>query len=182
MRRGRIITVAIAACAVFLLTVSSAFAATPRQIYADLADNGKLDTAYTRADLQNAALDASVQGYGGTVVGTLKPVANVAGAVATVCGSSSASGGTNGTSAGMNGAKCGKSYTCAGVKGTSRTSGTGSTGAPGSHKCGVAGVQHTAAGTLPFTGQQLSLFLVLGLMLVASGLLLRRTAREKSRS
>jgi hypothetical protein len=37
-----------------LLCVGSAFAATPQRIYRDLADNGKLDGRYTRAEVERA--------------------------------------------------------------------------------------------------------------------------------
>ena len=47
------------------LAVSSiAFAATPSQIYADYADNSRLDRQYSDADLQAALNSAVVQGYG----------------------------------------------------------------------------------------------------------------------
>jgi hypothetical protein len=46
------------------LTAPAAFAATPQQIYRDYADNGRIDGHYSRADLQRALQDASVQGYG----------------------------------------------------------------------------------------------------------------------
>jgi hypothetical protein len=37
-----------------LVAAGSAFAATPQTIYRDLADNGKLDGAYSRADIERA--------------------------------------------------------------------------------------------------------------------------------
>ena len=186
MRRGRIIGVGAAVITAVLLSATAAFAATPRQIYADLADNGKLDNVYSKADLQNAALDASVQGYGGTEQVVLKPTAQVQAAQKTVCAEKN--GATNGsTTGGMNGAKvCGHTYVCVGTNG-SATSGTSTGGVNGanassSRSCGhVLAAQHTA-GALPFTGAQLTVFLVIGLALISSGLLLRRTAREKSRS
>ena len=49
----------------FALAVSTtAFAATPSQIYADYADNNRLDRQYSDADLQGALNSAVVQGYG----------------------------------------------------------------------------------------------------------------------
>jgi hypothetical protein len=42
----------------------SAAAATPGQIYRDYADNGRIDGAYSTADLQAAQTNAAVQGYG----------------------------------------------------------------------------------------------------------------------
>lgn len=47
-----------------------AFGATPRDIYKDYADNGTLDSNYSKADLQRALKDATVQGYGSPVVVT----------------------------------------------------------------------------------------------------------------
>ena len=38
-------------------------AATPQQIYRDLADNGRLDRAYTKADLDRALSNPSIPGY-----------------------------------------------------------------------------------------------------------------------
>ena len=53
-----------------LVVVSAATAATPREIYADYADNGRLDRTYSDSDLRNALNDAAVQGYGKPVVTT----------------------------------------------------------------------------------------------------------------
>ena len=47
-----------------LVVVSTATAATPSQIYADYADNGRLDKVYSDADLQGALNSAVIQGYG----------------------------------------------------------------------------------------------------------------------
>jgi hypothetical protein len=43
-----------AIAALGLVGAGSAFAATPQQIYRDLADNGRLDGVYTRADIERA--------------------------------------------------------------------------------------------------------------------------------
>jgi hypothetical protein len=43
-----------AVAALALLGAGSAFAATPQKIYRDLADNGRLDGKYTRADIERA--------------------------------------------------------------------------------------------------------------------------------
>lgn len=53
----------IAAVTLAAVSTDSASAATPRQIYSDLAD-GRLDRTYSRAELQRAFRDASVQTYG----------------------------------------------------------------------------------------------------------------------
>ena len=47
-----------------LLVISAASAASPSEIYADYADNGRLDRTYSDSDLRNALNDAAVQGYG----------------------------------------------------------------------------------------------------------------------
>lgn len=47
-----------------LVVVAVATAASPREIYADYADNGRLDRSYSDTDLRNALNDAAVQGYG----------------------------------------------------------------------------------------------------------------------
>ena len=47
-----------------LAVVSVAAAASPREIYADYADNGRLDRTYSQGELRNALNNAAVQGYG----------------------------------------------------------------------------------------------------------------------
>lgn len=51
-----------------LVVAPAAFAATPKQIYRDYADNGRLDMKYSKADLNRALKDAVIQGYGDTNV------------------------------------------------------------------------------------------------------------------
>lgn len=73
MRRGAgrlVATVAVAL--VGLLASSAAFAAGPRQIYDDFADNGRLDGAYSPRELQAALSSATIQGYGTPAV--VKPM------------------------------------------------------------------------------------------------------------
>jgi hypothetical protein len=53
--------VLMAACA--LLLAPGASAATPQQIYGDLADNGRLDRKYSRADVNRALRNPSIPGY-----------------------------------------------------------------------------------------------------------------------
>jgi hypothetical protein len=71
MRRGRIMTVATVLGALALIAATGAGAATPRQIYADYADNGRLDHHYTKAELQSALNDALIEGYGGASAGAM---------------------------------------------------------------------------------------------------------------
>jgi hypothetical protein len=51
-----------------LAVSSTAMAASPSQIYADYADNNRLDKAYSDSDLQAALNSAVVQGYGNPAV------------------------------------------------------------------------------------------------------------------
>jgi hypothetical protein len=48
--------------------VSVAAAASPREIYEDFADNGRLDQTYSETDLRRVLADASIQGYGNPTV------------------------------------------------------------------------------------------------------------------
>jgi hypothetical protein len=60
----RLISLGVIACAVGMLVAApAALGATPQRIYRDYADNGRLDHAYSRADLQRAQRYASLQGY-----------------------------------------------------------------------------------------------------------------------
>ena len=63
MLRRRLILLGVVACAVGMLVAPSALGATPQQIYRDYADNGRLDHAYSKADLQAAQKYAALQGY-----------------------------------------------------------------------------------------------------------------------
>lgn len=62
MCRGAL-TATVASGLVALLTAGSAGAATPQQIYRDLADNGRLDRTYSRADLDRALRNPSIPAY-----------------------------------------------------------------------------------------------------------------------
>jgi hypothetical protein len=139
-----------------LIAASAAGAATPAEIYADLAAHGKLTKAYSAADLRAASLDAGVQGYGGPAEQTVRPVVVQAAAAATKTAA--------------------QSYRCVGLDRT----GTRSM-APAA-AC-VKGAQFTKANTapaatLPFTGLQLGVFAAVGLALLGGGLVLRRAARD----
>ncbi len=62
MRRGAL-TATLAAGLGALLLTANAGAATPQQIYRDLADNGRLDRTYSRADLDKALNNPSLPAY-----------------------------------------------------------------------------------------------------------------------
>lgn len=49
--------------ALIALTAGSASAATPQQVYQDLADNGRLDHRYSRADIERAFGNPSIPAY-----------------------------------------------------------------------------------------------------------------------
>jgi hypothetical protein len=58
---------ALAIVSALLVSVPGALAAGPRDIYKDLADNGRVDGNYTRAEMNAFLQNASVQGYGNPV-------------------------------------------------------------------------------------------------------------------
>jgi hypothetical protein len=62
------LTVALAIVSAVLVGAPGALAAGPRDIYKDLADNGRVDGNYTRAEMNAFLQSASVQGYGNPVV------------------------------------------------------------------------------------------------------------------
>jgi hypothetical protein len=63
-----------------LLVATGAFGATPKEIYRDYADNGRLDRTYSQADVDRALKDAVLQGYGNQNVNAgLAPAAGAAG-------------------------------------------------------------------------------------------------------
>jgi hypothetical protein len=172
MRRGRSIGGVALAVTVFLalaLTPAALAGGTPMDICKDLQD-GTLNGTYTVAELQAFFSDPTVQGYCGPIAGT--------GAVTPGPTAPPQAAGVAGTAT-------------SGVKGVAKTV---SAAAP-THA--VLGAQHSAAaparsaaaplaatktrGTLPFTGAQLTLFALVGLALLATGVLLRSTARQSKR-
>lgn len=68
MNRRKIVTALLATLLVGLVALPGALAASPREIYADFADNGRLDKRYSAADLRQALQDAEAQGYPGAGV------------------------------------------------------------------------------------------------------------------
>lgn len=63
MRRGGALTATVASGLGALLLAASAGAATPQQIYGDLADNNRLDRKYSRADIERALGNPSLPAY-----------------------------------------------------------------------------------------------------------------------
>ena len=92
MGRNRIEVALLTLFAAALIAASGAFAATPQEIYSDYADNGKLDKAYTPADLDRALKNAAVQAYGKPSSGGLGPAVEE--------GKDNPSGGAGGSSGG----------------------------------------------------------------------------------
>lgn len=158
MRRGRFFTALAVVAALTLYAAATTLAAGSRAIYNDAAD-GKLSRSYSRADLQAATKDATVEGYGGVQQQTMRPVVARAAATQVCVGLRQ-----NGTKimAPANASNTGaNAHACANVKGAQFT------------KTNVA-----PAGTLPFTGLRIWVFAALGLSLLAGGLLLRRASRD----
>src|SRR5215213_1387733 len=90
--RKRGITVLGVVALLALMAVSTAASASPREIYADFADNGRLDQTYSANDLNRALADTTIQGYGKpTVKAGLQPAIQQQ---LGVVGGSSGSGGT----------------------------------------------------------------------------------------
>ncbi len=69
MKFGRIVTGVLAILVMAVVAAPGASAASPREIYADFADNGRLDGNYSKADLERALQDAEGQGYPGAGTG-----------------------------------------------------------------------------------------------------------------
>jgi hypothetical protein len=62
MCRGAL-TLTVSTFCALLLAAGTAAAATPQQIYRDLADNGRLDRKYSRADVNRALRNPSIPSY-----------------------------------------------------------------------------------------------------------------------
>jgi hypothetical protein len=176
MRRGRILSglVAILAIISAASVVPSAFAdgGTPMDICQDLQD-GHLDGTYTPAQLSAFFSDPTVQGYCGpiTVVvppptgqtppPTAPPVQATPQPVVVTA---------------VKAARVARSTPTAQVKGAQHTV----TAPPQRSVAPATAVRRS--GTLPFTGMQLSLFLLVGLGLVGAGIALRATGKRRSES
>lgn len=159
MRRGRGLFL-IAACAI-AVTCGYATAAradngggSPMAICHDLQD-GKLDGTYTQAQWNAFERDPTVQGYCNVVV---PPCAYPGG------GNSGSNGGTSCTQP-TSSKNAGIAPTNMGKKPATPTA--------------VASLNTARKGTLPFTGAQLILFVLVGAGLVATGFVLRATGRRK---
>lgn len=188
MRRGRIITgMTLLVAAISFSGAPAASAATPQDICTDLKD-GVVNGSYTPAEWTAYFKDPTIQGYGcgGVIVPpTTTPVTTTTGVTTTTSTTTTstavplvpttpvAGGGNQGTQTTI---VTPKGTATHGVRGTSHTVQTPT------RQAAAAPIATTrAAGTLPFTGAQLALFALVGLALVASGLLLRSTSRPAQR-
>jgi hypothetical protein len=195
MRRGRsLLYIAIGAAA-----LTSAFASVARAddgggtsaaICADLQD-GKLDGSYTQDQWNAFVQDPTVQGYCSVIVPP--------------CVYPGSNGGNAGGVTGCEPATATKPATTPATKPVPMTpvvvvgvKGAQHTVTPAQRSATVLGTRHTvkrpvaaasvapattvkAGGTLPFTGAQLGLFALVGLALLATGLVLRSTGRPPQR-
>jgi hypothetical protein len=162
MGRNRIEVAFLTLFAAALIAASGAFAATPQEIYSDYADNGKLDKAYTPADLDRALKNAAVQAYGKPSSGGLGPAVEE--------GKDNPSGGAGGSSGGG---------TTGGAPGGGTAGGLSGGGIEGAQS-GEGTSPAQSSGGLPFTGLDLSLIAAGALGLILLGAALRRVARQKA--
>jgi hypothetical protein len=77
--RGQRLKVVLAVCAAMLVSAPVAMASSPSDIYRDLADNGELNSSYSKAEMQAFLKDAPVQGYGNAVVDPSTPTPSAGG-------------------------------------------------------------------------------------------------------
>ena len=196
MRRGRntFMVAAVTAALFTIVAAPGALAASPQDICKDLQD-GKVDGTYTAAEWTAFFQDSTVQGYCSPVVTqTPPPVTPPTVTPPTVTPPTV----TPPTATPIPPAVSltptpSVVVTQSEVAGTSHTISAPST--PATPITGVAGTQKTVrapvtksasaplgatrrSGSLPFTGAQLTLFLLVGLGLVATGLVLRATGRR----
>lgn len=190
MRRGHILSGAGLLLAVLSLSgAPAALAASPQDICTDLRD-GVVNGSYTSAEWTAYFNDPTIQGYGcgGAIVPPQTPVTPPV----TTPPAVSPPAATPPVAAPPAATPAVALTPVAAVAGTQHT-----TVAPVA-KPGVKGANHTVVtpakasaaaplattktrGTLPFTGSQLSLFALVGLALLAVGLLLRSTGRPNER-
>lgn len=175
MRRGRIITWTIMLVA-SVLFAAPGLAATPAEIAQDLRD-GDLSGSYTQAELQAYLQSAVAQGYGNPVETPVTPAAAVTPAAPVTAATPAAvESGVAGVASPVVTPAAAASPAAAPAARTAPTA-------------GVAGVQKTAeqplaatrqVGTLPFTGLDLALLVVGGMLLLLLGFGARRLGRQRA--
>jgi hypothetical protein len=178
MRRGRIHLGVVSAGAAFFIS-PSALAATPAEICRDLAD-GKLDGTYSASDFDNFLKNAAAQGYCNPIVVALPPSQpeqqppvvqpEQQPPVVQPEQQPPAAQPEREREAGVAGAQ--KEKVAPSVAGAERER--------------VAARSRELAparrGALPFTGTELSVFAIVGALLLVSGALLRLSARQNRKS
>jgi hypothetical protein len=176
--RFRVLKGAFVVFAAMLVWAPGALAASPKEIYRDLADNGRLDGTYTQAELRAFLQNATVQGYGNPVVGVVPPVQTPGGP------GGSGPGESGGPIASESGAVAGAATPVSesGVAGVATPVSASASGGPAAG--GVSPAQTPLAetatvGALPFTGIELGMFALVGAALLLGGLLLRTSARKR---
>jgi hypothetical protein len=157
-RRARILVALAAGCALALLVVSGALAASPQKIYADYADNGQLNGSYSKADLERALQSAVVAGYGHGQTQGLKP------AIKSTISNATTSTPSNTTTS----------------KPATSNPATTKTSTQGSGQGVLAAPPVKSSGGLPFTGLDLGLITIGAISLLLFGAALRRFARHKA--
>lgn len=208
MRRGRIIITIIATAALGVVgfaVAPGALAATPQDICQDLHD-GKIDGTYTAAEWTAFFQDSTVQGYCSPVVIVTPPpvttttVTNVTPPPTTTTDTTttviSVTPPPTTTVTATPAAPAVPLTPTSGVAGVQATQTSSPSSTP---TTGVQGANHTikapvtsatgaaplgttkTSGALPFTGSQLGVFALVGLALLAVGLLLRSTGRVNER-
>jgi hypothetical protein len=155
-KRLRVAVTALAAASGLALA-GVATAATPEQIYADAADNGRLDRSYSAADLARYQHDATVAGYGNKIIKiTVKPKVQ-----------------PEIKPAAKQEVKPKKTMPHQVFRPTTKQAVARQTPAPQQ-------VFAPPKSALPFTGSELATYVGLGISLVAGGFLLRMLARRRS--
>lgn len=171
MRRGRItFAAAVVTAAASFMGATAALAATPQDICKDLQD-GRVDGTYTAAEWTAFFQDTTVQGYCSPIATTTPPAVTPTGTAVPLVPSMQVT--ITSTRGAVAGAQHTAAPTVAAVKGTTHT-----VRAPVKASAAPLTTAKTR-GTLPFTGAQLALFTLVGLGLVATGLVLRATGRRR---
>lgn len=173
---------------VVMLWAPGALAATPEEIYKDLADNGRLDGTYTQAELQAYVQSASVQGYGNPVVIVTVPSTTITPQVTPPVVTSLAATPPAAVAPVAAAPAATPAAPASGVAGTSKTLVQPKPKAKPQPVAQVAGVatpvqaplaRTASAETLPFTGAELAMFALVGAALLLGGILLRVSSRQR---
>lgn len=168
-----------------VLWAPAAVAATPEEIYNDLADNGQINGTYTKAEMDAFLQSPAVQGYGNPTVIVVPPTVTpqvtppgvtpsaVTPVVTPVVVTPAPVSGVAGVSKTAERKPAARPKPVAQAKPVARVAGVAT-------PAQQAPLTRTAsAETLPFTGAELGLFALVGAALLLGGLLLRASARQR---